>query len=53
MKRVTWGRIEKTGGTWKYLAGTGKYEGENGGGTWTVGGEHGPNMVGNFWAGNY
>jgi hypothetical protein len=52
MKRLTWDRIDETGATWKYLTGTGKCQGENGDGTWAVGGEHGPNMAGSFWAGN-
>ena len=47
---ITWDRKDDTGGSWEYLGGTGKYEGETGGGTWTVGGEHGPSMVSNFWA---
>lgn len=46
---VSWHRIDENGGTWSYLGGTGKYEGETGSGTWTPGGEHGPNMVSNFW----
>ena len=53
MKRVTWDRIDETGGTWKYFVGAGKYESENGGGARAVGGDRGPNMVSNFWAGDY
>lgn len=50
---VTWDRLKEGGGTWKYLGGTGKYAGETGGGTWTAGGQHGPNMVSNFWKRTY
>lgn len=46
---ITWDRLNEGGGTWTYLGGTGKYEGKTGGGTWTAGGEHGPNIVSNFW----